>query len=229
MLERFIYLTLNRLTLALVQMRILKFNTVRYWNQRYGRGGDSGAGSKGNLARFKADYLNRFVTEHDVKKVIEWGCGDGMQLASAVYPQYVGLDISKVVLHKVIKKFKSDKSKEFRIYNPEYIGTDPAVKGDLALSLDVVYHIINEKHFINYLFSLFNSSERFVIIYAPDIDRWDDPTKHERYRRFTPYVEKLFPSWKLIEIKKNKYSVERNNYLSDRSESDFYVYKLNNI
>ena len=50
-----------------------------YWQRRYQDGQGSGAGSYGQLAQFKAEYLNRFVAEHAIADVIEFGCGDGNQ------------------------------------------------------------------------------------------------------------------------------------------------------
>ena len=57
-----------------------------YWEERYARGGNSGAGSYNRLAEFKAEYLNRFVSEHEIKTVIEFGSGDGGPLRQASYP-----------------------------------------------------------------------------------------------------------------------------------------------
>jgi hypothetical protein len=48
--------------------------SAKYWEQRYQRGGNSGAGSYDNLAKFKAKILNNFVKENHIKSVIEWGC-----------------------------------------------------------------------------------------------------------------------------------------------------------
>src|SRR5438270_10704846 len=61
-------------------------NSSSYWNRRYVAGGTSGAGSYGRLARFKADVLNAFVAESGIASVIEFGCGDGAQLALSNYP-----------------------------------------------------------------------------------------------------------------------------------------------
>lgn len=51
--------------------------SAAYWEKRYERGGTSGPGSCGRLAQFKAEVVNRFVAEHDVQSVVEFGCGDG--------------------------------------------------------------------------------------------------------------------------------------------------------
>ncbi len=49
--------------------------SVDYWERNYATGGTSGEGSYGPLADFKARILNSFVAEHDVRSVIELGCG----------------------------------------------------------------------------------------------------------------------------------------------------------
>src|SRR5579859_8234848 len=54
-----------------------------YWEERYRAGGNSGAGSYGRLAEFKAEVLNGFVHSRGIRSVVEFGCGDGAQLALA--------------------------------------------------------------------------------------------------------------------------------------------------
>ena len=56
------------------------FNSASYWDSRYVSGGTSGAGSYGHLAEFKANVLNTFVANRNIKLVIEFGFGDGNQL-----------------------------------------------------------------------------------------------------------------------------------------------------
>ncbi len=67
---------------------------AKYWNGRYKAGGNSGIGSYGRLAEFKAEIINNFVADYEIHTVIEWGCGDGNQLSLAQYPQYIGFDVS---------------------------------------------------------------------------------------------------------------------------------------
>ena len=65
-----------------------QFDSKKYWEKRYLKGGDSGDGSYGKLAEFKAKVINRFVKENEIKTIIEWGCGDGNQLTYMNYPNY---------------------------------------------------------------------------------------------------------------------------------------------
>ena len=55
-----------------------------YWKRRYEVGGNSGSGSYGQFAEFKADVLNSVVAEHTVGSVIEFGCGYGNHSSSPV-------------------------------------------------------------------------------------------------------------------------------------------------
>ena len=41
-------------------------NSSDYWERRYSKGGNSGIGSYGRLAEFKAEVLNRFVKENNI-------------------------------------------------------------------------------------------------------------------------------------------------------------------
>jgi SAM-dependent methyltransferase len=84
-----------------------------YWESRYRLGMTSGAGSMGELARFKARVLNDFVREHSVESVIELGCGDGLQLALADYPRYVGVDVSRTAIELCRQRFAGDATKTF--------------------------------------------------------------------------------------------------------------------
>src|ERR1035438_7415845 len=75
--------------------------SAEYWERRYSNGGNSGVGSYSVFAELKADVLNRFVSTHHVRTVIEFGCGDGNQLSLAEYPSYLGFDVSNTVIFKV--------------------------------------------------------------------------------------------------------------------------------
>ena len=134
--------------------------SASYWNKRYLSGGNSGVGSYGKFAEFKAGVLNDFVRENSVKSVIEYGCGDGNQLKRADYPQYIGFDVSPAAIAKCRSLFADDCTKQFRLVS-EYAG-DTA---ELTLSLDVIYHLVEDDVFDSYMRRLFGSATRFVIIY----------------------------------------------------------------
>ena len=88
-------------------------SSSRYWENNYVRGGTSGNGSYGAFAQAKAEFLNTFVRRHDIKVVIEFGCGDGNQLALAEYPRYIGLDVSRAAIALCKRRFADDLAKSF--------------------------------------------------------------------------------------------------------------------
>ena len=130
----------------------------KYWIQRYESGKSSGAGSYNKLAEFKAELLNGFVREHKISSVIEYGCGDGNQLTSAGYPAYIGFDVSPKAITLCRNAFHADSSKSFHLVD-EYDGeTAP-----LTISLDVIFHLVEDEIFEDYMRRLFDSSRRFVV------------------------------------------------------------------
>jgi len=178
-----------------------------YWESRYARGGTSGAGSYGKLAEFKAEVLNSFVRDNGISSVIEFGCGDGNQLALADYPAYVGLDVSKTAIRLCKERFEDDKTKSFFLYDPDcFVDMNSGFRAELALSLDVIYHLVEDRIFELYMRHLFSAATKFVIIYSTDSDE-NRPFQapHVRHRRFSEWVKTNLPEWKLSRRIENKY------------------------
>lgn len=193
--------------------------SAKFWEERYARGGNSGVGSYGKFAEFKAEVINNFVAERAVESVIEFGCGDGNQLRLANYRCYLGFDVSKTAVTLCKEIFASDKSKVFRLMW-EYSGE----KADLALSLDVIYHLVEDEVFENYMRMLFGASNRYVIIYSSDSDNnAGHGDAHIRHRKFTLWIQENHPSWKLIQHIPNKYPFKGDHRTG--SFADFFIYE----
>jgi hypothetical protein len=196
-----------------------------YWDRRYRAGGTSGCGSYGRLARYKAEYLNRFVATNGVLSVIEHGCGDGNQLSLADYPVYFGVDISPAAVSLCQTRFHKDQSKRFGTRRPN------SEKFDLSLSLDVIYHLIENRVFELYMSELFAVSARWVIIYASDLEQDEFLQEHPgyspihvRHRCISDWVANHYYDWELVERSTNPYAFD----ISDpdnTSFSDFLVYR----
>ncbi len=193
--------------------------SAEYWEKRYQSGGNSGAGSYARFAEFKAEVLNEFVVRHGVQSVIELGCGDGNQLTLAHYPAYLGFDVSGTAIAQCQKLFKSDPRKSFRLMNAYN-----ADKADLSMSLDVIYHLVEDSVFEQYMQTLFAAAHRYVIIYASDSDdNQGHDSAHVRHRRFTPWVKAHLPDWKLAQHIPNRYPY-RGDYTTG-SFADFFIYE----
>lgn len=181
--------------LSLWNQRRTFTNSRAYWNQRYITGGASTKWEVyGETAKFKADTVNTLVALYEIKSVIEFGCGDGRQLALAKYPSYLGVDVSEAAVNLCRAAFAGDKSKRFLCLSE----LQPTA-AELALSQDVIYHAVEDRAYRDHLGQLFESATRFVVIYSNDTDTNPiDTPPHIRNRKFTQDVAERFQNWKLL-------------------------------
>ena len=163
----------------------LKSFGATFWEDNYKLGGTSGEGSYGRSAEFKARVINKFLATSRVRTAIEFGCGDGHQLSLIGYENYTGYDTSPTAVQMCRDKFKGDESKEFRLIS-EYDGR----RADLTLSLDVIYHIIEDEVFDMYMRRLFHAANKYVIVYAVDEEIHPEDRQAIMYhRKFSRWVE----------------------------------------
>ena len=194
--------------------------SAKYWEKRYFYGGNSGCGSYGGFAEFKAEVLNGFVDQHGVRTVAEFGCGDGNQLSIMKYPYYVGFDVSETAVAECRRLFKHDDSKSFHLLD-EYNGQ----RADLTLSLDVIYHLVEDDVYYRHMELLFDSSDRFVIIYSTDSeDNEGNDGTHVWNRKCTEWVKENMPNWKLIDRIPNRYKYDGD--WRKGSAAEFFVYEM---
>src|SRR5450432_3377781 len=199
------------------------FSSAVYWENHYKNGGNSGEGSYKHLAAFKADVLNNLFAEYNIHRVIEFGCGDGNLLSLLRVPVYIGLDISETILKKCILRFHSDSSKSFFLYNGNTFADNLHLfTSEAAISIDVLFHLVELNVYEKYLQNLFSCASKIVIIYSADKD-FLPATEHELFRKFTVYIENHFPEWKLEKKIKNKYPVEEYGF-QEGSVADFYLF-----
>jgi len=176
------------------RLKFREFSSENYWIERYAKGGNSGEGSYGEHAEFKASIINGFLSTHGIESVIEFGCGDGNQLGLANYGSYIGLDVSDQAISCCRKRFHLDKSKSFRLMK-EYRGE----RAQIALSLDVLYHLVEDCSFEAYMRILFNSADRYIIIYSTNTDVQEKGQgSHVRHREFTRWIGENVANWELI-------------------------------
>ncbi len=191
------------------------FSSAGYWDQRYRRGGHSGAGSYGRLADFKAGFINAFMAENAVADVIDLGCGDGNLLSMLDVGTYTGVDVSPAVLARLADRFPRHAFIPF-----DALPTQPPA--DLALSIDVIFHLVEDDVFTRYMDALFSHARRFVLVYASNVDLpW--PSPHVRHRRFSDHVALTRPDWRLVAHVPNRYAFDPARP-DETSFADFFVY-----
>lgn len=186
-----------------------------FWKTNYLNGGTSGPGSYGELALFKANFLNTFVRENKLQTVIEFGCGDGNQVSLFNFPNYVGLDISEVAIDLCNKK---SKKKNFSFHHYDSLNSIDSLnlgKYDLSISLDVIYHLVEKEVYMEHLHLLFKMAKSYVIIYGRNSNEFF-PADYTFPREFTKDIAQVFPDWIMT-----KHVVNPLN-----SWSDFYVFEF---
>jgi hypothetical protein len=179
-----------------------KFDSKAFWIANYKKGRDSGSGSRGMLAQYKADIVNQFVKDNKIKSVCELGCGISAHKLWK-FKNFTGYDICEQVIEEN-KKF----GKFIFTANFDELGTY-----ELMLSMDVIYHLTEDENYFNYMKELFGKAERFVCIYSPDINKMTVP--QVRYRNFTREVPGEFELIQFID----------NPHKGELTISDFYFYQ----
>lgn len=209
----------RRLRGIFLKIKQRRFRSSRdYWEKRYTKGGTSGSGSYGRLATFKAEIINDFVAENNVRDVIEFGCGDGNQLALAEYESYTGIDVSPTAINVCREKFSNDLKKTF-LTNNEYDGRT----ADMSMSLDVIYHLVEDNVFDRYMGRLFDAARRYVVIYSSNRNG-DIEEAHVRHRKFSDWVDVSRPDFRCIRRIPNRFPFDPADK-ENTSFADFFFYE----
>jgi hypothetical protein len=165
------------------------FDPERYWDRRYETGRTSGAGSEGYAAQVKAEYINSVVADWGVKSIVDWGCGDGevfRQITDSV--GYTGVDISLVAISRLATWYPD------RTFHHLPSAPD-GLEADMAMSLDVIFHLPSDRDFVAHLHQVFGSARQLVLIHATDHDG-GRTAKHVRWRRWTPSIPR---GWRVVD------------------------------
>ena len=206
--------------MSIYQIKRYFFRTKNYWDRRYKRGGNSGSGSYGRLAEFKVSFINNFISKMHITTIADFGCGDGNIASKFIgYTDYIGIDISKEALDICKKRFRTRNNMRFLYYRKNVF---QIIETELVLSLDVIFHLVTQSEYVNYLNNLFLSASKYVIIYSSNSigENWN----HVRERNFTRFIKLNFNNWQLIEIANNKFPFQISQE-NTTSRSDFYVFE----
>jgi cyclopropane fatty-acyl-phospholipid synthase-like methyltransferase len=178
-------------------------NSQQYWQERYAVGGDSGEGSYGPLARYKADFINNFCKEMKCESVIEFGCGDGNQLSLLKMDRYTGVDISEKCINECRRKLGT-RGYEFHVLG-DYRKLETHERFDMAMSLDVIYHLVEDDVYLQYLDELLNATRQHALIYASNFEHYDESLPHVKHRDFVKDIAQIYPQWELVTVFANPF------------------------
>jgi len=168
-------------------------SSADYWEGRYRSGGNSGKGSYGRLAVYKAHLINCLVHREKIETVVEFGSGDGHQASLFAIPHYTGVDVSSHAVDRCREAFGKRPGWDF-VTAEDFV---PSRQYDLSLSLDVVYHLFEDAVFEQYMHRLFAAATRFVLVYSSD---HEDPDRavHVRHRKYSDWVRDNIPGWRCL-------------------------------
>ena len=111
------------------------------WGKDVAGKGTSGTGSTLEITREYRVYVGDFIKKHNVKSVVDAGCGD-WSFSSAIDwgdASYLGIDIASDVIVAVRNKYEKGRIK-FQVGDI----TDELPAAELLISKDVLQHLSNE-------------------------------------------------------------------------------------
>lgn len=168
--------------------------TYSYWNNRYDRGGRSGPGSYGFVAHVKSEFLTSFVKKHAIKTMVEYGCGDGNNLCLTTEKnpnlKIIGVDISTTALDLCRRKMPE----HVFVHKNDYVAAAEPV--DLVVSLEVIFHLIEDEVYNDYMRSITSIGSEWLVILSPDQDerRQHAGAAHVKKRKYSnhPSLEERY-------------------------------------
>ena len=97
-------------------------------------------------------------------------------------------------------RFADDPTKSFFLYDGDCFADRAGLfTAELAISLDVIYHLVEDQVFETYMAQLLAAGRRYVVVYSTN-SVVGKTAPHVRHRRFSSWVEDNCPQWRLIQV-----------------------------
>jgi SAM-dependent methyltransferase len=197
-----------------------KFDTSGdYWKDRYETGGHSGTGSYGRLTDYKARIINALVADRGITSVVEIGCGDGNQCSLFDFANYTGVDISPKVVADARVRFADRPGWTFHEADDFQA---QQLSSDMAMSLDVIYHLVEDEVFDAYMRDLVAAADKYLLIYASDHDA---PARrpHVRHRAYSAWLAANAPEFELLQTWEQEFPMPQGRH---KTETSFAFFRL---
>jgi hypothetical protein len=160
------------------------FDYKTYWEKRYADGKNSGSGSYGENATFKANIINRIIKEYECKDMVEFGCGDGNQMSLLTRIPYIGYDISKTIIQKNQIKYKTTPNVKFM--DMDMCG-NYSLSADLSICVDVLFHLTIEDDWYKLIDHVCVAAKKVIVIVT------NTEKIHEEYFQHVNMKRKILP------------------------------------
>jgi len=96
------------------------------------------------------------------------------------------------------------------------------MKAPLTMSIDVIFHLVEDDVFENYMKTLCGASSDLVLIYSSN-DNKESGVSHIKHRKYTDWINQNRPEFSLIEEMANPYPYTTG---SDEKITSFASFKL---
>ena len=181
--------------------RKLIYGSQEYWNERYNNFQEkefkhaSGNGKLPFRRNFKAKELNTLIQKYNIKSVMDFGCGDGEILSKLEVTAYYGIEINENLVETLRMRFPQ---KEKYYFSTNHANDWPT-SIDAAVSVDVIFHLLEDNLFEKYMEDLFKPAPKYVIIKSSNRDELGvGRNAHIKHRKFVAYISTKFPEYELI-------------------------------
>lgn len=94
------------------------------------------------------------------------------------------------------------------------------IHADMALSMEVILHLVEEPVFETYMEHLFSAGDRFVLICSTNQPSVGKDPRFTRHRRFTDWVRVHRPDWQMVDQVDNPDPLGAGFYLFARPSAD---------
>jgi len=167
----------------------------QYWERRYKSGGNSGGGSYGNGLVNKVELITDLMEKYDIKSIADVGCGDCTIVPKLPHLEsYVGYDISSTIIDRHNSKNTNPSYKYKLISELESLGLD------LSLSLEVIFHQVNDEEYIEYMDNLVKTDSFYILILTMNDSILDTHHVKAAHIKYRDVVNKMsqYPNYELI-------------------------------
>jgi hypothetical protein len=135
------------------------------------------------------------IQKHGIESLLDFGCRHGATLELLEVSGYLGFDPRSNDIDILRERYLSNPQKKFTD------NVNAIKRKELAISFDVLFHLIKDSVYEDCMRSLFLSSTRFVLIYSSNTERTDGENgtaPHVRYGIFQEHIPSYFFFWRFI-------------------------------
>ena len=148
-----------------------RFKNKDFWNDRYSTNMEkgSGPGSRGDILEFKSRLISEHMKNHDVRSILDLGCGDIEILKDLQIERYLGVDISDVI---VTRNQNIKPNWQFVCSDIGQVSIDSDF--DMTLCLDVLIHQKHRSDYESIATKVFEVNSPVIVVsgYTRKPDGW---------------------------------------------------------